>query len=164
MMLFNGLAAVLAAVTLAGPDHDHGTADFAVVVEGQAVTVELRADLLDLVGFEDAPETPDQVAAIEGGHREIIADPAPFNLSAGARCTVTETSTAGGHHPTKNEPDHVLTAVWVFDCERPARLRAVTVDIFDRYTAIQKVDAVALTDSGQTGASLTPRSRTLTLQ
>ena len=58
------LAMASAGVLASGP-HVHGTAELCVAVENNHLNVELRSPLENLLGFEHAPKTDSQRAAVK---------------------------------------------------------------------------------------------------
>ncbi|MGB6229149.1 MAG: DUF2796 domain-containing protein [Litorimonas sp.] len=65
--------------------HVHGAAALAMAVDGNEVTVELETPLYNLLGFEHAPDTPEQERSVADAEA-VLRDPAAmfaFNMEAG---------------------------------------------------------------------------------
>ena len=67
--------------------HVHGAATLAIAVEGSTVTVELDSPLYNLIGFEHAAESDEQLAVVKAAEA-TLSDPASlFVFNADAGCT-----------------------------------------------------------------------------
>lgn len=61
-------------------------------------------------------------------------------------------------HGKEHDGEHgELTATWRFRCTRPAALRELTVKLFEAFSGLQRVDAVALGAKGQSAGRLDGR-------
>ncbi len=100
------LTAPMSAV--AAPAHNHGEGQLAIVLEGETLTIELVADLMDLVGFEHAPKTKAQRAAITALHTRFETGAPLFALSSQAGCALQTAATEGGFKAQSDpvEDDH----------------------------------------------------------
>jgi hypothetical protein len=158
--IFAALAALAAATpAIAGPGHTHGRADLAIIGDGHALVIELRADLLDLVGFEHAPRTEAERTALASLRERMTAGAPPFRPSERAGCAVEDAAVTGGPGSDATaeggHDDHILTVTWTWRCAAPDRLAEIETSLFTEFPAITRVDAVILTDAGQTAAALT---------
>jgi len=93
----------------------HGSAALAIVLEGNALTIELDSPLYNLMGFERAPETDEQVAALEAAEAALSQPGELFTLNAEAGCTppteemdvhVMEGDHHGEHHDDHGHDEH----------------------------------------------------------
>jgi hypothetical protein len=91
-LALTGLAYLAASPTLAqqtrqlGP-HLHGEGHLSIAVEGRTLQMELQAPGADIVGFESAPTTPAQRAAIAAATATLSDPIALFGIPAAAACT-----------------------------------------------------------------------------
>lgn len=149
--------------------HHHGEAQLAAIQEGDLFILEFQADLMDLVGFEHRPETPEQKAALASLHVQYSDNLPPFDIPEDAKCTLASTRTHGGYkkhadenadkkHEESGYAEHLLTVQWKWNCEDRARLDRITTSLFGRHPAIQNISVIMLTDNGQSGATLTARN------
>lgn len=148
--------------------HHHGRADLAIVVDGATLTIELRADMMDVVGFEHAPEDDAQAASVRRLHEGLTTAAPPFALPDPAGCDPSGVSTKGGFAPNSTPADdgvedHILVATWTWQCKTPSRLRRIATSLFDSFPAIEVLDAVILTEAAQTGAKMTAKSPSVRL-
>ena len=75
--------------------HVHGVIELGVVVEGGTVAVLLNAPLSDVVGFEHAPESDEQLELIREAAAMLSNADAMFGLPDSASCTISDTSIDG---------------------------------------------------------------------
>ncbi len=93
--LICGLAFVALAPASALAQHVHGVIELGVVVEGETVAVSLNAPLSDVVGFEYAPQSDEQIELVQRA-AAMLADPdAMFGLPDSANCQSSEASVDG---------------------------------------------------------------------
>lgn len=73
--------------------HVHGAASLAMALDGGTLSVELETPLYNILGFEHAPDTPEQTRAVTEA-QTVLADPSRlFAFNAEAGCTVTQVPT-----------------------------------------------------------------------
>jgi len=88
--------------------HGHGTLNMAV--EGNRISLELEVPGMDIVGFEHAPSSDDQKAAVEKAKAVLAAPLGLFAVPAGAQCKVAEAKVeldaAHGHGDDGDHDDH----------------------------------------------------------
>lgn len=164
-LILIALALIAPFPALAQHAHSHGEAHLAVVVEGDVLTLLLMADLADLVGFEHEPETDAEKSALLELHHGLREKVPPFVLASSAHCELKSAVTEGGFHPDSEDVrhNHMLTATWEWACEEVSRLRQIETRLFETFPAIAKIDAVILTDQGQTGTTLSAKRNVLKL-
>ena len=75
--------------------HVHGVVELGVVVEGSSVAVSLNAPLSDVVGFEHAPESDEQLETIREAAAMLSNADAMFGLADSADCRISDTSVEG---------------------------------------------------------------------
>ena len=76
-----------------GP-HVHGHGTLNIAIEDKRVSMELEVPGMDIVGFEHAPSTDDQKAAVEKAKARLEKPLGVFSLPAAAGCTVAEAKVA----------------------------------------------------------------------
>jgi len=96
--------------------HVHGVVELGVVVEGGTVAVSLNAPLSDVVGFEHAPESDEQLETIREAAAMLSNADAMFGLADSADCRISDTSVEGpgyvvqhlaeGHADSAESDDH----------------------------------------------------------
>lgn len=181
---------LVAALALAGAHataasthaHVHGNAALQVALDGDKLTLELTSPLDSLVGFEHAPRTEKQQAAVRSMADKLHRPDTLFVPTAEAKCgraTVTLSSPvippqllAGGPAAkpvpaapapaAKGKSEHAeLVAEIVMVCEQPARLTGIDVKLFEAFPPMKRIDARAAVRNKQAAARLTPRATRL---
>lgn len=94
--------ALLAATALVSPAfaestrqldaHEHGVGQLNIAIDGTTVAMELTAPGADIVGFEYAPTSAEDRAAVEAAIATLAKPLDLFVMPAAAECTVTEAS------------------------------------------------------------------------
>lgn len=75
--------------------HVHGVVELGVVVEGSTLAVSLTAPLSDVVGFEHAPESDEQLERIQQAAAMLSNAAAMFGPADSANCRISDTSIDG---------------------------------------------------------------------
>jgi len=87
--------------------HEHGHGTLNIAIEDKRVSMELEVPGMDLVGFEHAPSTDEQKAAVEKAKAELAKPLAVFGLPAAAGCSVAEATVAiEAEHHDEGDEDH----------------------------------------------------------
>jgi hypothetical protein len=159
--------------------HEHGRGTLNIALEGARLSMELEAPGMDIVGFEHAPSTDKQKAAVEFAKRRLAAPQALFELPAAAGCVPKETKVAieaedhdhgeehghdaakgpdakrgadKDHHDSADHAGHehsAFRAEYAFDCKAPASLTAIAFGYFEAFAGAQKLDVTVVTPKGQ---------------
>ena len=69
--------------------HEHGAATLDVALDGSRLYLDLRTPADNVLGFEHAPSTPEQRAALEAA-RAVLESAAPFTPDPAAGCSLEE--------------------------------------------------------------------------
>lgn len=83
--------------------HVHGAASLQLVLEGNTLLINLESPAANLVGFEHAPETPDEKKQIENVEAMLAETAGVFGIPDSAECT---TQSAVVNWLTVGEDDH----------------------------------------------------------
>ena len=93
--------------------HVHGKVNLAIVVDGSTITIELESPMYNLVGFEHAPETDEQKAAIESAEYKLTDTAGLFLINSNAGCVpqpdTMDVKLGGDHsgeHDTHDAHEH----------------------------------------------------------
>lgn len=163
--------------------HTHGIASLQVAVEGERLTLEFSSPLENLVGFERAPRTDKEKAAVRQMVERLQKPEDFFAPSPEARCVRTSVkldspviaaqlaangaAAKGGTPPptdgragqAKASEHAALSAKIVFRCEQPQNLKGLTVALFDTFPKLRRVDAQVAGAKKQMATRLTTRNR-----
>jgi hypothetical protein len=168
--------------------HGHGTLNIAI--EDKRVELELEVPGMDIVGFEHAPSTDDQKAAVEKAKAQLAEPLAVFALPAAAGCAVAEAKVAldADHHhdgddhdadgkdPGKEAHDHdhdahdeaggghnKFHATYALDCASPAELTAIAFNYFKLFAGAQGLTVNVVSAKGQSKYEVSRDKPTLDL-
>jgi len=183
------LAVVLTGVTnsAVAQAHVHGQAELEVAVSGGTLVLGLHSPLDSLLGFERAPRTAAQKAAVDNLLLQLRKPEALFVPSAAAQCVPASSvidapvlgvvrQAASGAQDSKrpaakanSESGHSskdghaeLKAEFTFKCDRADQLRGLEAKLFDQFKNLRRLDVKVIGPRGQSSARLTPSRRTLT--
>ncbi len=93
------------AATSTPAQHVHGVIKLGVVVEGGTVALSLNAPLSDVVGFEHAPESDEQLERIRQAAAVLGNANAMFGLADSAKCEISAMSIDGPAYVTQHLAD-----------------------------------------------------------
>lgn len=85
--------------------HQHGHGDLNIAIAGARIAIELEVPGFDIVGFEHAAETAEDIAKVEAALARLAEPMALFVLPEAAGCTVIE-AMVDPHGPAGDHDDH----------------------------------------------------------
>lgn len=166
--------------------HQHGSGALNVAVQAGELAIELRMPGVNVVGFEHAPASEADHAAIDRA-LAVFRDPARlFVTDAKADCVVEHAeasigppgaehggndghggdnkSTGGDSHAETEPQSHAeLRAEYHFQCASPRHLKSLEVMAFEHLLDVDELDAQVVTDTWQGAVELTPGRAVLPL-
>jgi hypothetical protein len=167
-----GLALVPVALAQHAP-HAHGVAELRVAVDGKRLHIELESPLDNLVGFEHAPKTARERAALAAAEETLRGGDALFVLPAEAGCVLEAVELASpypqsagddpGHGRDDEEAHSDMDVAYEFDCANPAALTTMRVNLTVAFPRMQRIQAETATPAGQGKVTLDKSRRTLPL-
>jgi hypothetical protein len=114
------------------PPHEHGKVTLNVVLEGKQLMIELDAPAVNVVGFEHAPRTASERAAIEEAARLLTSGKGLLGTTPEAACTFQKTEltpprwesdSGGGEDEHAGHEHHAdYEARLSYQCEAPSKL------------------------------------------
>lgn len=159
--------------------HAHGRAKLLIAIDGPVLTLAFESPLDNLVGFEHAPRTDKQKAALQKMSESLQQADGLFVPAPAARCSLQSVTLlspvleamaaaakdkpaaqpgAGGRHGG-GDGHAELDATIVFRCEQPAQLRELEVRLFDRFAGLKRLDAQIASAQGQKAMQLSAGAR-----
>jgi hypothetical protein len=165
--------------------HGHGTLNIAI--EDKRVALELEVAGMDVVGFEHAATTPEQMAAVDKAKGQLEKPLDVFVLPAAAGCSaaeakvVVETEAHGDHdhdhdkdakgdhdhdhdHGDKAEGGHShFHATYALDCTSPAELTTITFNYFKLFAGAKELTVNVAGAKGQSSYEVSRDKPTLDL-
>lgn len=152
--------------------HEHGIAQLNVVLDGQALELELESPAMNLVGFEHAAESDADKAKVAAARSQLQDPQALFGLSAGD-CSLSETGLESPlfeddeheheeHHDHEESEHSEIHAHYQLDCKKPGELQQLNLaELFKRFPATTKIQVQLIGPNGQQGVQLTPAKPSL---
>jgi hypothetical protein len=180
VLLTAGLAVELSSLPAHSADrHVHGVSNLRVAVDGNALRLEFSSPLENLVGFEHAPRTDKQKAALRGMAEQLRGADVQFVPTPAARCNpvsvrlqsaLLDEAPAGdkaGRAARKEQPaesgtsdEHAdVSAEYLYRCEQPDALRDLRVNLFETFRRLRRIDVQVAGPHGQSAAKLSPAQR-----
>lgn len=160
-MLLGALLALAAVPAAAAPAHEHGVARLDIAVEPARLVLGLQLPLDSLFGFERAPRTDAERAAVQAALTQLRDVAAQVRIDSKAGCadgTVQLTSAAlglgssGGAAAADGHAE--LEAVYEFRCSAGAKAGFVELGLFAAFARLQRVELQVATPRGQMKATL----------
>lgn len=165
-LLTAGLLTALLAATgavHAGKGHTHGVGRLDVVVDGGTLSFALELPLDAAVGFERAPKTPAEKAALDAAGKTLQDGAALFSPTPAAGCALKSTQVtlpfADGKPADSDHAD--IDAAYVFECATPAALKGFQSTLFKEFRRLYRIEAQRVGPSGQGAGRLTPKTPSL---
>ena len=153
--------------------HTHGEATLDIVSEGNHVEIMLASPAVNLVGFEHQASTPQQkqrVAAV----KQQLQEPALFAF-IGTACALQTTDIDLSsvqqqrdhqhHHADDHSGDSTadthgnITASFHYQCQQGSQLKAIDVQLFHQFHAIETLNARWIIAAQQGAQALTSTSK-----
>jgi hypothetical protein len=156
--IFVAALPVLAAEPQHAP-HVHGLALMNVAVDGTVVEIELEMPGADIVGFERAPSTAAEKAAVAAATGKLRAGQTLFRFPEAAKCRMEHAEAEAPEDPEDADRGQVHTefeAQYRFSCAVPDALSWIETGLFKAFPALREIEVQALSPRGQTAAELTP--------
>ena len=134
--------------------HEHGVAEIGMAVADGQVALELRAPGFDIVGFEHPAERASDLAAIDTALELLRDADALFQFPEPAGCTLTEADVALEQIGTGRTAHSEFRAAYLLTCRDVTAIDAVTMDLFDAFESLQRLDVVVVDGSGAQAVEL----------
>ncbi len=169
--------------------HVHGIAALNLALEGQEVHIEFDSPAANLVGFEHAPSSEADHAALDKAVATLKDGDRLFRFNAEARCRMEKADVTSAlldeehdEHADKHSSDHDqekkdghdhekhedeeeahsdIEAAYHFECDEPGKLTQLTVELFEAFPGTEKLKVQYVIESKQGAAELTAASHVL---
>ncbi len=157
-----GCAAAASPALAADNAHDphvHGLALMNVAIDGGVVEIEMDVPGADIVGFEHAPSSQMDKAAIAAATEKLRAGRALFRFPDAAKCRMehAEVEDPETPDPAEKGPAHMeFEAQYKFACANPAAVTWIEVGLFKAFPSLKEIEVQLLSPRGQTATELTP--------
>jgi hypothetical protein len=143
--------------------HEHGVATLDVAVHASQLVLQFRSPAMNLLGFEHAPRSTQDNAAVSRALKWLRDPSAQFRPSADARCTVTKSEVVPPQWERSAEHTE-FAANYEFSCERPPALQHLDVRLLEQLVPDVKLEVQVASPAGQHSAELTRSNTRLALR
>jgi Protein of unknown function (DUF2796) len=155
-------AATAAEEQRAAGTHEHGHGTLTLAIDGKTVSIELEAPGDDIVGFERAPATDAEKAAVAAAERTLANLPSVLDLGAAAGCTSVsgaakfKAGEGGGEHAE-------FHVTYILACAAAEKLATIGLPYFKTFPRAVELDVSAVTAKGQAAFEVTPANASIDL-
>lgn len=139
-----------------GP-HVHGSGKLEIAIEGDRVSLDLDTPAHDIIGFEHAPQTPEQTKVLDAAVAKLKDAASVFRMTPDANCKL-EKAEAGLEKPEAGESTGTaepeahadFNGTFVFACGAIGKLKAIDLGYFAAFPEAAKLDITIISPKGQT--------------
>lgn len=158
-LLLAAALGLLPPTAFAAKGHVHGAGSLNASLEGNQITISLELPLDAATGFERAPRTPQEKAALDETARYLSSAVGVFSPSPDAQCSVQDAQVRMPFIDGRaNAGDHAdIEATYVFRCARPAALKSVETSLFRQFRRLYRLEVQQVAPNGQRATRLTPK-------
>ena len=144
--------------------HVHGASQLNIALDGKQLSLQLRGALHNFVGFEHAPETVEETAALNAVNADL-RNTAGLVFPASGRCVQASAQVKVPHveaAPAQAPPANVL-AEWQFDCANPEAISSLDfAPWFARFPLTEEIEVQWINAATQGGGELNAESTVVT--
>lgn len=163
--IFASVLALLQSPLMASPHgHAHGKAEMELTIQGDSLRAVFRAPMDSLLGFEHAPKTDKQKAAIEQLRKKLSSPSQFFVPSPTAQCAQSAAEASSTLFTGKVSGAHSdLEYRFAFKCANIKALTELDAVLFADYPRLHEIRALVVTDKGQRSITVKKRNRLIGL-
>lgn len=149
--------------------HVHGVALLNVALEGEEVHIELDTPAANIVGFEHAPSSKAEHKKLDNAFAMLKKGNMLFSFNSSAGCRLEKAYLESalleyddhGHeeqsHPVGKEKMHSdIEAVYHFECDNPTKVTQLSVELFEAFSGMAKLNVQYVSENKQGAVMLTP--------
>lgn len=155
-----------------GP-HVHGTGRLDIVIDGNKLALDLDAPAHDIIGFEHAPGTPEQQAALDKATAALNDAASLFSPSSEAGCKLVKANAGleqpepadnSAKKPSGEQHAHAdINGSFEFECADITRLKAIKLGYFAAFPGAGKLEITISGPKSQATREATRGSPTIDL-
>lgn len=154
--------------------HVHGVAELRVAVDGPQLEIDLESPLDNVLGFEHAPRTDKQRAAVRAMAGKLRQAQTLFVPTAAGQCILASVQLSSAALPadllgetgpaaveaSKDQDGHAdLDASFTFKCAAPLQLQGMDVKLLEAFPGFRKLNVSVAGPKGQSATVLTSGRR-----
>ncbi len=166
--------------------HVHGIASMNLALEGDEVHIELDSPAANIVGFEHAPSSDADHAALDKAVAMLKDGDKLFEFNESAGCSLEKAHIESalleeehgheehdkhehdkhehdkhGHDEHEEEVHSDIEVVYHFECAKPGKLSQLTVELFEAFPGMEKLNVQYVIENKQGAAELTSSSHVI---
>jgi hypothetical protein len=160
----------LAAQFRSRPPHVHGQATLEIAVKDTILAITFRAPAINVIGFEHAPATAEERAALAQANATFSVGDRLFVAPAEAGCTQQSSALApiayetDGDDDKPNAPQADYEVTYRFACLRANKLAWIDTSLFSALRNAQRITVDVVTSRLQQQIELLPGQRRIRMQ
>ncbi len=139
--------------------HVHGEGILSVSIEGNTIGIGLELPLDSAVGFERAPKSDKEKAALAETEKLLKDAATLFVPTPAAKCVPGKVEVEMPEFKGEGHAD--IDANYVFTCTDPAALKGIETTMFKFFKRLYRLEARRVGPTGQGGQRLTPKKPVL---
>ena len=154
--------------------HIHGTSNISIAFENNVLQIQLNAPLMDIVGFEGKPKSVKQKNDLELASAKLTNWKSIFQFYEGL-CDEQKVLIKKNHEKTHHDHEHEkhstedyshseIEVFYEFYCTESKKLSSVKIQLFKKFTRMQKINAQWISDTGQGQKFLDHKQNTITFR
>jgi hypothetical protein len=151
---------IVAPLAHAQHKHVHGEGTLNVVIDGESIKIELEMPLDAAVGFEHAPKTFKQKAALAETEALLKDAEALFKPNAEADCLESNIEVTMPFFTSGEHAD--IDAEYMYTCGNPSALKNIETTLFAKFKRLYRLEVQRSGPNGQGAQRLTPKKPVLT--
>jgi len=163
--------------------HVHGVSALAIVMEGNALEVQLHSPAINVLGFEHKASSPKEIAALESTVQKLKQAESFFTINGG-QCKLVNQSidvssvlrkSEDEHHSHADEHAHEevheqhnshseIIADYGYHCKSISALSSITVSLFKAFPDIHEVQVMWIKETQQGAVTLNAEHNEITFR
>ena len=155
--------------------HVHGLAILTLALENDTLEIQFESPAANIVGFEHTAHSTEEKQAVSTAEAALKSPQLLFSFS-GADCSPKETTvdvsnvTEDKHKHHHHKEDHSesnhseIKANYRFSCQDAQNINSVSIDFFNQFPSIEKINVMWITGNGQGSALLTENEHSVSLR
>lgn len=155
--------------------HVHGMAELTLALEKTMLEIQIESPAMNLIGFEHKAITMAEREAVKKAEALLLSSQRLFSFN-GTRCDLRNVSVdISGvisnehddhehHHKDYQESHSEIIADYHFSCDSDKDLISVSVELFDQFPGVEKINAMWVTETQQGADTLNAEKRTIRLR
>ena len=142
--------------------HEHGSATVDVAIQDSTLDIALHSPAINVVGFEHAPRSVEEKAALAQANRVFGSPHGLFLMPPGAACSSTRVTLVpityehDGDDGKPNAPHADYDVSYGFHCAHADQLGWIDINVFEQMKGMRKIVAHVVAPALQAEFLLTP--------